>query len=254
MLLATARNISCLVLLFLPAEYFSESTSQAKENPNFMSAEMSLQEFGRRLVPWESKHPELFSKDTTQAPVPQGQSIRLIYRISYPTLDIYSAAGVPFYYSDSSDVNVKVIDALPRVIPEPDLDPRYKARPSLREALSMIPGIPRSDWATPAQIDYTIVAVILDRTGANPSQPEDASVSHAKKNVTYVPDMDGSGREIRVIQVPGPPDPPDVAKKKALARAANALANQAQDEAIQRLKTRLNGSRIRVIEVHLMEP
>jgi len=88
--------------------------------------------------------------------------------MTFPTLDIYSSAGESFYFNDSSDINVKLLDALPRVIPEQDLDPRYKARPSLREVLSMIPGIPRSDWATPAQFDYTIVAVMMTYTGDTP--------------------------------------------------------------------------------------
>jgi hypothetical protein len=259
MRLAAPGEILFFVLVFLTTEQlFSQSVSQAPESPNFVSAQMSVQEFGRRLVPWELKHPELFTKVATGSQVitksqlPHDQSVNKIYRMTFPTLDIYSSAGESFYFNDYSDENVKVIDALPRVIPKPDLDPRYKARPSLREALSMIPGTPRSDRATPAQLDYTIVAVVRNRTGDIKAQLKDASAGHAKNKAVQVQNMNGSGPDIRV-RVTEVPDSPDLAQKNALAIQASALANQAQDEAIQRLKTRLNGSRIRVVEILLTE-
>ncbi len=254
MRLATPREILFFALLFLPAkQIFSQSASQAPESPNFVSAEMSYNEFARRLAPWEIKHPDLATKVITGSLIEHNRQVARIYRTTFPTLDVYPSAGGSFYFCDSFDENVKVIDALPRVIPKPDLDPRYDARPSLREALSMVPGIPRSDWTTPAQIDYTIVAVVRNRIVDKPVQPKDASAGHAKNKVIQVQNIDGSGPEIRVVVVPDPPDPPDVAQRKALAKEASALANQAQDEAIQRLKTRLNGSRIRVIEIRLTE-
>jgi hypothetical protein len=111
----------------------------------------------------------------------------------------------------------------------------------------MVPGIPRSDWATPAQFDYTIFAVIPDH---HPVQSKDGSAGHAKKKATYQQDMNGSGPAIQVIEAPVSPED---AQRIALDKEANALANQAQDEALQRLKTRLNGSRIRVIEIHLTQ-
>jgi hypothetical protein len=242
MRLATPGKILFFVLLFLPVEQiFSQSASQATESPNFVSAEVSVHEFQRHQLSWFSEHPELATQ-VTKGRVPGDTSVTL-FKTTYPTLDIYSSAGVSFYFSDSSDVNVKVIDALPRVIPEPDLDPRYKARPSLREARSMIPGIPRSDWATPAQIDYTVFAVILNHTGDTPAQSKDASASHAKNKAIYQQSMNG-GPSIRATVAPVSPE--DAQR--------NALANQAQDEAIQRLKTRLNGSRVRVIEIRVTEP
>ena len=248
MRLATPGKILFFVLLFLPAEQiFSQSASQAQESPTFVSAEMSFNEFARRLAPWEIKHPELFTKATTGSQVAHDQQVNMIYRMKFPTLDIYSSAGESFYFSDYSEGNVKLIDALPHVIPEANLNPRYKARPSLREALSMVPGIPRSDWATPAQFDYTIFAIILDH---HPVQSKDDSAGHAKKKAIYQQNMNGSGQAIQVIEAP---ISQEEAQRNALAKEANALANQAQDEALQRLKTRLNGSRIRVIEVHLMQ-
>lgn len=257
MRLATPGKILFFVLLFLPAEQtFTQSASQATESQNCVSAEMSFQEFSRGLAPWLRKHPELFTKVNSGSQViarsqfPHDQSVSRMYRMKFPTLDIYSSAGESFYYSDSSDINVKLLDALPRIIPEPDLDPRYKARPSLREVLSMIPGITRNDWTTPAQFEYTIVAVMMTYTGDTPLQSKDAGAGHAKNKAIYQQNMNGSGTSIRAIEVP---DSPEEAQRKALANKANAPANQAQDEAIQRLKTRLNGSRIRVIEIHLTQ-
>jgi hypothetical protein len=249
MRLATPGKILFFVLLFLSAEQiFSQSAPQAPESPNFVSAEVSLHEFQLRQLPWLNNHPDLATQVVTKGQFPgDKKTVSLIYRLTSPTLDIYSSAGESFYFSDYSEGNVKLIDALPRVIPEPDLDPRYKARPSLREALSMVPGIPRSDWATPAQFDYTIFAIILDH---HPVQSKDDSAGHAKKKAIYQQNMNGSGQAIQVIEAP---ISQEEAQRNALAKEANALANQAQDEALQRLKTRLNGSRIRVIEVHLMQ-
>jgi hypothetical protein len=245
MKLTCPRIILVFVLLFLTAEQiFTQSPSQAAESPNFVSAKISLYEFGRRLSPWLTNHPELATEVVvTRSLLPYNQhdkNVNRNYRLSYPTLDIYSSAGVPLYFSDSSEVNVKVIDALPQVIPEPDLNPKYQVRPSLREALAMVPAIPRSDWATPAQaqIDYTIFVVCLDRTDVSPSE--------ATKKAVLQQNMNASGPKIRAIQEPSAH--PEDDQKIALAHQA---ANQAQEDAVQRLKARLNGSRIRVIEVHL---
>ncbi len=244
---ATPGKILFFVLLFLPAEQiFSQSASQAPESPNFVSAKMSIQEFQRRQLSWDSEHPELATQ-VIKGRLPGDRSVSRIFKETFPTLDIYSSAGVPLYFSEYAEESLKVIDALPMVIPEANLNPRYKLRPSLREALSMIPGIPRSGWATPAQFDYTIFAVILDH---HPVQPQDASASHAKNKAIYLKNANGSGPDIEVTKVPVSPEE---AQRNARDSQANALANQAQDEALQRLKTRLNGSRIRVIEIHLTE-
>ncbi len=246
MRLVTLGKILFFVLLFFPAEQiFTQSTSPAAESPNFVSVKISSYEFGRRELQWLMKHPELATQVVvTRGQLPGNKQVSRSYQSTYPTLDIYSSAGVPLYFSDSSELNVKVIDALPQVIPEPDLNPKYKVRPSLREALSMIPDIPRNDLATPAQIDYTILAFILNRTGDDPLQSKDVSANQAPKKAIQVQNMNASGPKIQVINVPS--EHPDLVLEAA---RRNALANQAQEEAIQRLKTRLNGSRIRVIEV-----
>jgi hypothetical protein len=251
MRLATPGKILFFVLLFLPAERtFTQSASQATGSPNFVSVEMSVQEFQRRLFPWLTNHLDLATQVVAKAQFPgDRKTVNLIFKTIYPSLDIYSSAGAPLYFSDYAEAVLQATDALPQVIPEANLDPKYKLRPSLREALSMVPGIPRSDWATPAQFDYTIFAVIRDRLQL---QSKDDSASHAKKKATYLQNVNGSGPTIQVIKPP--PDTPEVAQRKALDEEANTLANKAQDEALQRLKTRLNGSRIRVIEVHLTQP
>ena len=243
MRLVAPEKILFFVLLFLPAEQiFTQSLSQATESSNFLSAKMSFYEFGRRQLSWLAKHPELATEVVvTGSQLPYNQHNKQVtrnYRMNYPTLDIYSSAGVPIYFSDSSEVNVKVIDALPQVIPEPDLNPKYQVRPSLREVLAMVPGIPRSDWATPAQIDYIIFVVSENRTDVNASQATAKAVQQQN--------MNASGPKIELIEVPSahPESDLEAARRRI-------LANQAQDEAIERLKTRLNGSRIRVIEIRL---
>jgi hypothetical protein len=244
MRLVTPARILFFVLLLLPAEeIFTQSTSQATESLNFVSVKMSSYEFASRQLQWLTKHPDLASPTITRSMLPYNQhdkSVSRMYQMSYPTLDIYSSAGVPVYFSDSSEENVKVIDALPQVIPEPDLNPKYQVRPLLREVLAMVPGIPRSDWATPAQIDYTIFVVSFDRTNV--------SVSQATKKAVQLQNMNASGPEIKAVADPS--SKVDAAQQTA-AVEGGILANQAQDDAIQRLKTRLNGSRIRVVEVHL---
>ncbi len=239
MQLVPPRKIMLLIFLFLPAEQiFTQSASQVAESPNFVSAKISSQDFERRQFPWLMKHPHLATTEVSKSQLHGNEHVNRFYRLTYPTLDIYSSAGVPLYFNDSSELNVKTIDALPRAIPEPDLNPKDKVRPSLREALSMIPEIPRGDWMTPAQIDYTIVVVSVDRTDANTSQ---TSAKAAQPQI-----LNGSGPKIHLVEVPSVH--PDLDREAA---RRSALANQAQEEAIQRLKTRLNGSRIRVIDVRL---
>jgi hypothetical protein len=247
MRLVSPGKILFFFLLFLPAKQtFTQATPQATESPNFVSAEISFREFAYRSWPWESKHPELATTVTTGSQLQGNKQVAREFRMNFPTLDIYSSAGVPLYFSDSSEVNVKVIDALPQVLPEPDLNPRYEVRPSLREALSAIPSIPRNDWDTPAQIDYTIVAFIGSRTEDNPLQSKDVNASQAKNKVTQQQYMAADGRPIQVIELPPNPHPDLEAARR------RSLANQAQEQAMQRLKTRLNGSKIRVIEIHIV--
>jgi hypothetical protein len=251
MRLATPGKILFFVLLLLPAErMFTQSAPQAPESQNFVSVEMSLHEFQLRLLPWLVNHPDLATQVVTKGQFPgDKKTVNRIFKLTFPTLDIYSSAGVPLYFSDYAEAVLQVTNALPQAIPEANLNPKYKLRPSLREALSMVPGIPRSDWATPAQFDYTIFAVIRDRL---PVQSTDDSAGQTKKKAIHLQNMNESGPDIEVIKAP--PDTPEVAQRKALDEEANTLANKAQDEALQRLKTRLNGSRIRVIEVHLTQP
>jgi hypothetical protein len=244
MRLVTPARILFFVLLLLPAEeIFTQSTSQVTESLNFVSVKMSSYEFASRQLQWLTKHPDLASHTITRSMLPYNQhdkSVSRMYQMSYPTLDIYSSAGVPLYFSDSPEVNVKVIDALPQVSPEPDLNPKYQVRPSMREALSMIPAISLGDRATPPQVDYTIFVVSADRTNLSSSQIKEKAIQQQNKNA--------SGPRVEVVEVPS--SKPDAAKSAATAQR-NALANQAQTDAIQRLKTRLQGSRIRVIELHL---
>jgi hypothetical protein len=248
MRLATPGKILFFVLLFLPAERtFTQSASQAPESPNFVSAEMSIKEFQRRQLSWDSEHPELATQ-VIKGRLPGDRSVTRIFKLTFPTLDIYSSAGVPLYFSEYAEAGLQVTDALPLVIPEANLNPKYKLRPSLREALSMVPGIPRKDWDTPAQFDYTIFAVIQDH---HPVQSKDDSASHAKKKAIQQQNVNLGGADIEVIKAP--PVSPEDAQRNALANQSYALANKAQDEALQRLKTRLNGSRIRVIELHLTQ-
>jgi hypothetical protein len=238
MRLVTPEKILFFVLLFLPPEQTFTQSSQPAEGLNFLSAKVSSYDFGKRQMPWLTNHPNLATKVITKSQLPGNEQVSRVYRMTYPTLDIYSSAGADLYFSDSPEANLKVIDALPLGIPEPDLDPRSQVRPSLREALSMIPGIPHSDWATPAQIDYTIFVVSLDRADTNPRQTTAKALQLQNRNA--------SGPKIRLIETPSAH--PDLELDAA---RRNALANQAQEEAIQRLKARLNGSRIRVIEIRL---
>ncbi|GGG98380.1 hypothetical protein [Silvibacterium dinghuense] len=245
MRLLRRRKILFFALLLLPAkQIFAQSTFQAAENPKFISANISLHEFARLLFPWEKKHPDLATPVVTRGAFQNDKRISLNYRLYFPTLDIYSSAGVPLYFNDSSEASVKVIDALPQVIPEPDLNPRYQVRPTLREALAMIPGIPRSEWVTPAQIDYTVFVVIRNHSGNNPSLSKDIRASQAKPIREQEKAVDSNATA----------EGKEVPNSQTDAIQRNALAKQAEDEAIQRLKTRLNGSRIRVMEVYLMEP
>ncbi len=246
MRLVSPAKILLFILLFLPAQrIFTQSTPQATDSEHFLYAKMSVYEFGRRRMPWLMRHPNLATKRTTSRSLLTGiEHVSAGYRVNYPTLDIYSSAGVPLYFSDSPELNEQVIDALPQVIPEPDLNPKYEVRPSLREVLSMIPSIPRKDRATPAQIEYTVLSISLDPPDPNASEAEKKAIQRDKNKPTPGP---------KVIAVRAHDPHPLTAAQIAAAVKKGFLHNRAQEEAIERLKARLNGSGIRVIEVRLQQ-
>lgn len=229
-----------LALLFLPAQSILSQSSQPAPNPNFLSAKIPAYEYESRDFQWLMRHPDLATTFVTRSQLGGNEGIDRAYRVTFPTLDIYSSAGVPVYFSDSSQVNLKIIDALPQSLPQPDLNPRYKVRPSLRKALSMVPGIPRTEWATPPQIDYTILSISLELPGADETPAQRKAIQRQRKRATY---------GIKVIHTPDPDPDPEATRRSAL---ANQAANLAQEKAIQQLKTRLKGSRIRVIDVRLL--
>jgi Zn-dependent protease with chaperone function len=108
----------------------------------------------------------------------------------------------------------------------------------------MVPEIPRRDWATPPQIDYTILSITLDPPDPNESPAQKKAFQRQKERAMY----QGTGPEpdVRVIHTPDPH--PELTKKL---RLENQAANLAQEKALQQLKARLKGSSIRVIEVRL---
>lgn len=237
MRLATLGKILFFALLFLPAKQIFSQSSQPITNPNFLSVKTSFYEYSWRDFRWLKRHPDLATTVVTRLRFSENQTVDRGYRMDFPTLDIYSSAGLPLYFSDSPQVNLKVIDALPQALPKPNLNPRYKVRPSLRKALSMIPAIPRKDWPTPPQIDYTILSISLDPPNPNASPAQKKAILRQKKRAT---------EGVHVIQSPDP-HPKETQKLDR----ANQAANKAQEKAIQRLESRLKGSRIRVIEVRL---
>lgn len=246
---ATPVKTLFLTLLFLPAQSILSQSSQPAPNPNFLGIKIPAYEYKSRDFQWLMRHPDLATTFVTRSQFGGNEGVDRAYRVTFPTLDIYSSAGVPVYFRDSSQVNLKVIDALPQSLPQPDLNPRYKVRPSLRKALSMVPGIPRTEWATPPQIDYTILSISLELPGADETPAQRKAIQRQKKRAMDPWTYSGTGPvvHVRIIHVPDPH--PEETKRLAL---ANQAANLAQEKAIQQLKSRLKGSRIRVIDVRLL--
>lgn len=244
MRLATLGKLLFLVLPFLTAQQILGQSSPPAQNPNFLTAKIPSYEYESRDFQWLRRHPDLATTVVTTSRFSGNETVNREYRMNFPTLDIYSSTGVPLYFSDASQLNLQVIDALPQALPKPNLNPRYKVRPSLRQALSMVPEIPRRDWATPPQIDYTILSISLDPPDPNASPSQRKALQRQKERAMY----QGTGPEpdVRVIHVPDPH--PEETKKLWL---ENQAANLAQEKALQQLKARLKGSRIRVIEVRL---
>lgn len=244
MRLVTAGKALFLALVFLPVQSVLSQPPQPAPKLNFLTAKIPSYEFESHQFQWLMRHPNLATTVVTRSRFSGNETVNREYRTGYPTLDIYSSAGVPIYFSDASQLNLQMIHALPQALPKPNLNPRYKVRPSLRKALSMVPEIPRHDWATPPQIEYTILSITLDPPDPNESPAQKKAFQRQKERAMY----QGTGPEpdVRVIHIPDPH--PELTKKL---RLENQAANLAQEKALQQLKTRLKGTGIRVIEVRL---
>jgi hypothetical protein len=195
----------CLLSLFclraLAGPVFSQSVLANVDGANVVSVKGSNGELGHGYLEWIGKHPGAMQESRREAvrngpPLsghPAAPKITTIHEILWPRLDIYSAAGVSVYYGNVSEENVRVIDALPQVLPDTVVTPGGPLRPTLHEACSMFHQLKCGGKHAPAQIDYTVFVIYYARAGNHACEDQDAAIQRLKKRV--------EGSRIRIVEV-----------------------------------------------------
>jgi hypothetical protein len=184
------RICRCLIyLLLIPALLFGvDSYSQNNQIANVLSVSAQAKELAQGYLAWLHQHPELRAGSGSN--LAQSGKAGDPYKILWPTLDIYSRAGLSLFHGNDSDTNIKIIQHLPHQVPLPD--PLIaRRRPTLEEALAMFPEIPSRAGIPPAHIKYTVFVInYADRPSC---AAQDQAIRVLKKRV--------AGSQIRIIEV-----------------------------------------------------
>jgi len=184
------RICRCLIyVLLIPTLLFGvDSYSQNNKFANVLSVSAQAKELAQGYLAWLHQHPELRAGSGSN--LAQSGKAGDPYKILWPTLDIYSRAGLSFFHGNDSDTNIKIIQHLPHQVPLPD-PMTARRRPTLEEALAMFPEIPSRAGNPPAQIKYTVFVInYADRPSC---AAQDQAIRALKKRV--------AGSQIRIIEV-----------------------------------------------------
>lgn len=127
-------NYICILLLFL----ISTSTERSH-----YTASASDNEFTKAYLQWFVHHREA---------APGGNLLKL----EMPALDLYTPAGVSIYYGTDAEANADFLRKLSKGIPAAT---PQRGRPTLKEAIEMVPGFRTEENELLADKRYTIFAV-----------------------------------------------------------------------------------------------
>jgi hypothetical protein len=180
------ESLVLLCLLFLAGPLVSQSLHAKASSANVVSVNAAVGELLDGYLGWTHKHPEL--RPGSGSKLAQPGKAGAPYRILWPTLDIYSATGASLYHGNDSEGNVKVVRALPQLLPKTDA---MQIRPTLEEAEAMFPELSHERMPSSARIKYTVFVVNYAKRPACNAQDE--AIQQLKKRV--------AGSRIRVVEV-----------------------------------------------------
>ncbi len=183
------HKLLMVTLAFAPVSLLSSASHvSVSRTTNVISVQAQAKELAQGYLSWLHKHPEL--RPGSGSKLAQEGKSGDPYNIAWPTLDIYSRTGVSIFHGNDSDVNVKIIQRLPRVVPPPDNSQAAK-RPTLLDAIAMFPEVPQNSSFPPAHVQYTVFVITYTDRPACAAQ--DQAVQALKKRV--------DGSQIRIIEV-----------------------------------------------------
>ncbi|MGC9293528.1 MAG: hypothetical protein ACP5EP_12555 [Acidobacteriaceae bacterium] len=123
------RFLLPLLLFSLQIPYVRANT-HPPSNENIINVDANLMDVAKGYAEWMKAHSASFPKGT-------------MLRTQGPTLDFYSTSGVSIFYGDGSEPgkSVSFLRALPGDIPQGSNAKTGQIRPTLKEAIDMIPAL-----------------------------------------------------------------------------------------------------------------
>lgn len=182
--------LSALLLFFAvqPAAAQAKLHTRLTSAPTVVTVKAPIQQFLEGFVHWLHQHPAAAHLAQSPASGPPTH----IGMVMLPSVDLYSPAGVSIYYTSGSKENLKFIHALPGSIRQVEREKKQKVRPTLKEAMEMIPELKPYEAAVLAKKEYAVLAL----TFVPPSpqcKAQDAVIRHFERRAR--------GIGVRVIEV-----------------------------------------------------
>lgn len=163
-------------------------TTSSAYTSNVVSVNAPSTELAQGYLAWLHKHPEL--RPGSGSKLAQGGKAGDPYKILWPTLDIYSAAGVSIFHGNDAEENNRIIKRLPTNLPQADAI-QGSMRPTLDEAMAMFPEFSKDAIKLPARARYTVFVITNEDRPACSAQ--DQAVQELKKRVR--------GSQVRIVEV-----------------------------------------------------
>lgn len=167
-------SITTIYLLLTWLALASTSVMQANA-PNDIVVSASIEERLTGYLDWGGRHPGTFSPGKP-------------HTIGMPTLDLYSPSGISIYYGEDSATNAAFLGTLPQGIPKLKT---VAARPSLKEAIEMLPQLKAQEGALLADKRYTLFAAT--QLNSNRCKAQNEAIANLRKRAGQM--------KIRIIEV-----------------------------------------------------
>lgn len=184
-----------IVLTFFPiASVVSQGQNQSRSNDAVITVQSSVSELMAGTLRWMGHHPEILQTLQSENPTPlqtfqvnspqkshQKQAFDSIagpaqpshpLKLRMPSIDIYSPSGASLYYGTNSARNAAFIRAIRHGDLFKNLPKPIQLRPTLQEAMSILPELKRYSSILQGNKKYTILAMTYPGTGMCEAQNE----------------------------------------------------------------------------------
>jgi len=153
MLKARPLLLYLLFLLIVRPQGIQAEANRGPASP-VVSVNASEKSFGEGTLQWALAHRVVFQGKTAT-------SVRV------PYIDLYSPTGVSVYFEEDPTKNAAFLRALPGDLPQGSVAKTDKIRPTLQEAMGMVPELKPYEGGFLGGNEYTVFAVTFpDSTSA----------------------------------------------------------------------------------------